>query len=299
MELNIIRGRIESMSNKSNLDRLLSSDEFVWDELSETNSLMIIRTNGNDPVKVKESFLKFYADTCASYIEQMFEDYPESEYDYECLPDGSIEKCKSDNTDIVIEFSPITLDVYGRGIPQFYDFGDYFVRKLDKGFINETYPSIKYELFLKWSQDTGPSVDTFRDIYTNDDSCDFEWLYGQFEQEFGKYRLEELVESSDSVEESIDEYGDDLEDDVEIFVKKVPFDTLRDIFQMKAKSWEEYNEEELFDDYSDFVYELLLGGFPDEVSFEEFEDHYDTNLSEAEYQKAIAKIKVLLDGNKG
>ena len=166
---------------------------------------MIIRTNGSDPVEVKEGFLKFYADTCASYMEQMFKDYPTSNYEYECLPNGSIEKCKADNSDIFIEFSPIELLVYGRGIPDFYDFGDYFIEKLDNSFIREVYPSVKYELFLKWSQDTGPSIDTFREIYTNDDSCDFKWLYSQFEQEFGKDRLEELVESSDFVEEIIDE----------------------------------------------------------------------------------------------
>ena len=283
------------MSNESFLKKVLYCDEFEQDELQEINGLMIIRTNGSDPVKVKEDFLKFYADTCESYMEQMFQDYPTSKYEYVYLPDGSIEKCKIDNTDIVIEFSPIELLVYGIGIPSFYDFDEYFIEKLDDSFIRDAYPSVKYELFLKWSQDTGSSIDTFREIYTNDDSCDFKWLYGQFEQELGKDRLEELAESSDYVEETDDEDAIAFEEGVETFVKKVPFDYLSDLFQIRAKSWEEYNEDEFWDEYSHLVGELLIDGFPDTMRFELFKVYFDTNLSEAEYQEAIAKIKVLLD----
>lgn len=197
--------QMTDLSRKAQLNRVLFHDSFADNILPGMNSFIFIHTNGIEPKEVKEAFLQFYVQVCASYMDQMFEDYPDSEYEYELWPDGSVIEDSITDTDIIIELGPIELLVYGRNIPSCDDFGDYLASALDETFVNERFPSITYEMFLTWAQDTGPEIDRYRDIYTNETDDSFKYVYKRFIDLLGEKRMKRLVDTSDYIEEDDDE----------------------------------------------------------------------------------------------
>ena len=209
-----------------------------------------------------------------------------------------------------MDFSNISLLVYGHGIPMFDDFGDYFVSQMDDKYVKGMFPSISYELFLTWEQDTGPEVDLFREIYSNDVNCSYEYTYKRLEKLLVEAGLSEIEES-----EEYDEYEQEDNEDirqnekVKLHENMMPFQRLCELFRINYESWDEYNKDEVYDSYSHLMYEMVFDGFPETMSYEGFLEYFshfdpntsdlkfDTDISEKEYMSAVEEVRSMIGSN--